>query len=116
MIVAHSLIRASECYYIAIAAVVKSGPHTNIAFELEKVCTQTAQRLSLLSEPLAPKFFDKALFRGFIQKLRERRIVWIDTNGKLDSDTALEDMARDVRVILAREMRHSILKTTRSEQ
>ena len=60
----------------------------------------------------APEFFDKALFRGFIQKLRENRIVWTDDAGKLDYDSALEDMVRDARVILARDVRHSILKIT----
>jgi glycerol-3-phosphate O-acyltransferase len=38
--------------------------------------------------------------------------VWTDDNGKLDYDAALEGMVRDARVILAREMRHSILKIT----
>jgi glycerol-3-phosphate O-acyltransferase len=111
-VIARSLIQAFERYYIAIAALVKSGPHTITAAELENVCTLMAQRLSLLSEPSAPEFFDKALFRGFIQKLREQRVLWTDDNGKLDYDAALEDMVRDARVILAREMRHSILKIT----
>ncbi|MFC0086203.1 glycerol-3-phosphate 1-O-acyltransferase PlsB [Dyella flava] len=111
-VIARNLIQAFERYYIAIAALVKNGPHTVTAAELENICTLTAQRLSLLSEPSAPEFFDKALFRGFIQKLRERRVVWIDENGKLDYDSALEGMVRDARVILAREMRHSILKIT----
>jgi glycerol-3-phosphate O-acyltransferase len=111
-VIARSLIQAFERYYIAIAALVKNGPHTVTAAELENICTLTAQRLSLLSEPSAPEFFDKALFRGFIQKLRERRVMWTDEDGKLDYDAALEDMVRDARVILAREMRHSILKIT----
>ncbi|WP_414648261.1 glycerol-3-phosphate 1-O-acyltransferase PlsB [Dyella sp.] len=111
-VIARSLIQAFERYYIAIAALVKNGPHTITAAELENVCTLTAQRLSLLSEPSAPEFFDKALFRGFIQKLRERRVVWTDDEGKLDYDTVLEGMVRDARVILAREIRHAILKIT----
>jgi glycerol-3-phosphate O-acyltransferase len=111
-VIARSLIQAFERYYIAIAALVKNGPHTITAAELENVCTLMAQRLSLLSEPSAPEFFDKALFRGFIQKLREQRVLWTDDNGKLDYDPALEGMVRDARVILAREMRHSILKIT----
>ncbi|WP_425480251.1 glycerol-3-phosphate 1-O-acyltransferase PlsB [Dyella monticola] len=115
-VIARSLIQAFERYYITIASLVKNGPHTITGAELENVCTLTAQRLSLLSEPLAPEFFDKALFRGFIQKLREHRIVWTDENGKLDYDSALEDMVRDARVILAREMRHAILKITGSEE
>ncbi|HET6553806.1 MAG TPA: glycerol-3-phosphate 1-O-acyltransferase PlsB [Dyella sp.] len=111
-IIARSLIQAFERYYITIAALVKNGPHTLTGAELENACTLTAQRLSLLNELSAPEFFDKALFRGFIQKLRESRIVWTDGAGKLDYDHALEDMVRDARVILSREVRHSILKIT----
>jgi glycerol-3-phosphate O-acyltransferase len=111
-IIARGLIQAFERYYIAIAALVKNGPHTLSSAELENACTLTARRLSLLNELSAPEFFDKALFRGFIQKLRESRIVWTDDDGKLDYDRALEDMVRDARVILAREVRHSILKIT----
>ncbi|KRE85748.1 glycerol-3-phosphate O-acyltransferase [Rhodanobacter sp. Soil772] len=111
-VIARSLIQAFERYYITIAALAKNGPHTMTGAELENACTLTAQRLSLLNELSAPEFFDKALFRGFIQKLRERRIVWTDDDGKLDYDAALEGMVRDARVILSREVRHSILKIT----
>jgi glycerol-3-phosphate O-acyltransferase len=111
-VIARSLIQAFERYYITIAALAKNGPHTMTGAELENTCTLTAQRLSLLNELSAPEFFDKALFRGFIQKLRERRVVWTDDNGKLDYDLALEGMVRDARVILSREVRHSILKIT----
>lgn len=111
-IIARSLIQAFERYYITIAALAKNGQHTLTAAELEKACTLTAQRLSLLNELTAPEFFDKALFRGFIQKLRERRVVWTDEDGKLDYDNALESMVRDARVILSRDLRHSILKIT----
>ncbi|MDE2316703.1 MAG: glycerol-3-phosphate 1-O-acyltransferase, partial [Xanthomonadaceae bacterium] len=111
-VIARSLIQAFERYYITLAALAKNGPHALTAAELENACTLTAQRLSLLSEQAAPEFFDKALFRGFIQKLRERRVVWTDDAGKLDFDNALDEMVRDSRLILSREMRHSILKIT----
>jgi len=111
-VIARSLIQAFERYYITIAALAKNGPHTISGGELEKACTLTAQRLGLLNELSAPEFFDKALFRGFIQKLRERKIVWTDPDGKLDYDSALEDLVRDARVILSRDVRHSILKIT----
>jgi glycerol-3-phosphate O-acyltransferase len=111
-VIARSLIQAFERYYITIAALAKNGPHTLTAAELENACTMTAQRLSLLNELSAPEFFDKALFRGFIHKLREHRVVWTDDDGKLDYVDALEGMVRDARVILSREVRHSILKIT----
>jgi glycerol-3-phosphate O-acyltransferase len=110
--IAHSMLQAFERYYIAIAALVRNGPHTLSSGELENVCTLTAQRLSLLHELNAPEFFDKSLFRGFIQKLRERRVIWPDDNGKLEFDAALEDIVRDAKLILSREIRHGILKLT----
>jgi glycerol-3-phosphate O-acyltransferase len=114
-VIARGLIQAFERYYITLAALAKHGPHTITGAELETACTLTAQRLGLLNELSAPEFFDKALFRGFIQKLREQRIVWTDDAGKLDYDSALEGMVRDAKVILSREVRHSILKITGSD-
>ena len=104
--------QAFERYYIAIAALVKNGPHVLSAGELEKTCILTAQRLGLLQELTAPEFFDKSLFRGFIQKLRERKMLWTDEDGKLDFDPVLNDLVRDARVVLNRDVRHSILKIT----
>jgi glycerol-3-phosphate O-acyltransferase len=111
-LIAHSMLQAFERYYIAIAALVRNGPHTLSGGELENLCALTAQRLTLLHELNAPEFFDKSLFRGFIQKLRERRVIWTDASGKLDFDAALEDVTRDAKVILSREIRHGILKLT----
>ena len=111
-LLAHCLLQAFERYYIAIAALVKNGPNALTAGQLENVCQLAAQRLSLLYQQSAPEFFDKSLFRGFIQKLRERRIVWTDADGKLEFDAVLNDVARDARLILAREVRQSIMKIT----
>jgi glycerol-3-phosphate O-acyltransferase len=111
-LIAHSMLQAFERYYIAIAALVRNGPRTLSATELENLCTLTAQRLTLLHELNAPEFFDRSLFRGFIQKLRERRVIWPDAAGKLDFDSGLEAVARDAKVILSREIRHGILKLT----
>ncbi|MBS0582689.1 MAG: glycerol-3-phosphate 1-O-acyltransferase PlsB [Proteobacteria bacterium] len=111
-VIAQSLLQTIERYYIAIAALVRNGPNTLTAGELENLCTLTAQRLSLLQELNAPEFFDKALFRGFIQKLRERRVIWPDAEGKLEFHADLESIVRDAKLILSREIRHGILKLT----
>ena len=113
---ADNLLPAIERYYIALALLVKNGPRSLTAAELENLCTLSAQRLSLLQELNAPEFFDKALFRGFIQKLRERRVVWSGDDGKLDFDASLAEVAKDARVILSREIRHGILKLTPEKQ
>jgi glycerol-3-phosphate O-acyltransferase len=110
--VAHSLQQAFERYFIAIAVLVKNGPHMLSAGELENLCQMTAQRLSLLYAPAAPEFFDRALFRGFIQKMREIGMVKGDSEGKLDYGEQLDAWAKDARLILGRELRHTILKIT----
>ena len=106
--IGHSLQQAFERYYIAISVLVKNGPGTLGTAELESLCQQAAQRLSLLYAPAAPEFFDKALFRGFIQKLRELKLVWPDENSKLVFDERLDAWAKDAKVILGRELRHTI--------
>ena len=106
--IGHSLQQAFERYYIAISVLVKNGPGVLGATELESLCQQAAQRLSLLYAPAAPEFFDRTLFRGFIQKLREMKLVWRDGNGKLVFDQHLDAWAKDAKVILGRELRHTI--------
>ncbi|AXA85078.1 glycerol-3-phosphate 1-O-acyltransferase [Lysobacter oculi] len=108
----HPLQQAFERYYIAISVLAKNGPGVLSAGELETLCQLAAQRLSLLYAQTAPEFFDKSLFRGFIQKLREMRLVWTDEQGKLVFDERLNQWARDAKVILGRELRHTIEKVS----
>jgi glycerol-3-phosphate O-acyltransferase len=108
--IGHALQQAFERYYIAISVLAKNGPGTLGAGELESLCHLAAQRLSLLYAPAAPEFFDKSLFRVFIQKLKELRLVWPDERSKLVFDERLDAWARDAKVILGRELRHTIEK------
>jgi glycerol-3-phosphate O-acyltransferase len=108
--IGHPLQQAFERYYIAISVLAKNGPGTLGAGELESMCHLAAQRLSLLYAPAAPEFFDRSLFRGFIQKLKELRLVWPDDKSKLLFDQRLDAWARDAKVILGRELRHTIEK------
>ena len=108
----HPLQQAFERYYIAISVLANNGPGTLGASELESLCHLAAQRLSLLYAPAAPEFFDKTLFRSFIQKLRELRLVWPDENSKLVFDQRLDSWAKDATTILGRELRHTIEKVS----
>ncbi len=110
--IGHSLQQAFERYYITISVLVKNGSGTLSTGQLESLCQLAAQRLSLLYAPAAPEFFDKTLFRGFIQKLRELGLVRLDENAKLVFELPLEAWARDARFILGRELRHSIEKVS----
>jgi glycerol-3-phosphate O-acyltransferase len=104
--------QAFERYFIAIATLVRRGPRSISASELESFCQLAAQRLSLLYAPAAPEFFDKTLFRGFIAKLRELNLVWLCPNGKLDFDEALMAWDKDAKIVLGRELRQTITHIT----
>lgn len=108
----HPLQQAFERYYIAISVLAKNGPGTLAAAELESLCHLAAQRLSLLYAPAAPEFFDKSLFRTFIRKLRELKLVSTDENAKLVFDQRLDNWAKDAKTILGRELRHTIEKVS----
>ena len=95
---------------IAVTTLVKNGPLTLSAGELETMCHLAAQRLSLLYAPAAPEFFDKSLFRGFIQTLRDLKMVWPGENGKLDFDERLNAWEKDAKLVLSRELRATISK------
>ena len=110
--IGHPLQQAFERYTIATSVLAKNGSGTLGAGELESLCQLAAQRLSLLYAPAAPEFFDKTLFRGFIQQLRALGLVWPDANGKLAFDERLDAWARDARFILGRELRHTIEKVS----
>ena len=112
-VIANSMMQGFERYYIAMAVLVKNGSGTIGAAELENLCQLTAQRLSLLYGPTAgPEFFDRTLFRSFIATLRELRLVQLDENAKLTFGPELVAWSNDSRLILSRELRHSILKIT----
>ncbi len=110
--IGHPLQQAFERYYIAISVLAKNGPGTLSAGALESLCQLAAQRLSLLYAPAAPEFFDKSLFRVFILKLRELKLVWPDQDSKLVFDQRLDTWAREAKVILGRELRHTIEKVS----
>ncbi|HVF35276.1 MAG TPA: glycerol-3-phosphate 1-O-acyltransferase PlsB [Candidatus Saccharimonadia bacterium] len=111
-VVSQMLTQAFERYYIAVALLSRNGPGTLSASELENLCHLTAQRLALLFERTAPEFFDRNLFRSFINTLKERKFVWLDDAGKLAFSDTLGVIAKDAKLILSRELRHSILKLT----
>jgi len=106
----HTLLHTIERYYICITVLVRSGPGSLTASELENLCHLTAQRTSLLQELTGPEFFDKTLFRGFIQRLRELDVVSTDTDGKLHFGELLIGALDDARHILSRDIRYGILK------
>ncbi len=113
-VLAQATIQTIERYYLAIALLLRSGESTLSPDALEQRCVAMAQRMSMLYGLAAPEFFDRAMFRDFIELLRLRGVVRQDGEGRLTYDDALVAVADDARVVLSEQIRNSILQVTHS--
>ncbi len=108
-LLARTIIQMLERFYMAAALLLNNPNGSLTAEELEGLCTVMAQRLSILHGLNAPEFFDKALFRQFIQRLTELEVLSINEAGRLHFQPGLEDIAESTaRRVLSAEMRLSI--------
>ncbi|MBP6514425.1 MAG: glycerol-3-phosphate 1-O-acyltransferase PlsB, partial [Steroidobacteraceae bacterium] len=82
-VLAQGTVQMIERYYLAIAILLKAGPDALTPDGLEQRCVTMAQRMALLYGLAAPEFFDKAMFRAFIDLLRRRGVVTTAAGGRL---------------------------------
>ncbi len=74
-LLAEATIQTIERYYLVIALLLQAGSGTIGQEALEQRCHLMAQRMSLLYGLNSPEFFDKSLFRNFIELLCRRDVV-----------------------------------------
>jgi glycerol-3-phosphate O-acyltransferase len=113
-LLAQSSIQIVERYYLAIALLLQAGSGVITQDALEQRCHLMAQRMSLIHGLNSPEFFDKSLFRSFIDLLRRRLVVQADAAGNLTYGEALLAVAADAQLVLSEQIRHSILQVTLS--
>jgi glycerol-3-phosphate O-acyltransferase len=111
-LLAQSTLQTIERYYLTIALLLRAGSGQLTQATLEERCQLMAERMSLLYGFDSPEFFDRSLFRNFIDLLRERGVVRTTGEGKLEFDDVLTRVAADAQVVLNEEIRHSILQVT----
>lgn len=108
-LLARSVAQTLQRFYMAISLVLNAGQKQLTAEELENLCTIMAQRLSILHGLNAPEFFDKSLFRHFIQTLLDEDVLRKDENGKLSYHELLGELAEGAaKRVLPAEIRLSI--------
>lgn len=101
-----------ERYYLTIALLLKAGSGRVTQESLENQCQLMAQRMSLLYELNSPEFFDKALFKNFIDLLRARNVVGTNAEGKITFTELLLAVSADAQLVLHEQIRNSILQVT----
>ncbi len=99
-----------ERYYMTVAILVRNGSGTLSSGQLENLCHLCAERLSIMYSRNSPDFFDRALFKGFIRKLRDYDILGTNEEGKLTFGEQLVDVIEDAKGVLSKEVRHTILQ------
>lgn len=115
-ILANSVKHSLERYYMTAALLLKHGPGQLDQSELENLCHLMAQRLSLLHEFNAPEFFDKSLFKNFIQNLKKSGLVWSDDEGHLVYDDRIVEFTTESWHLLGSDIRLTIRQVTESEE
>jgi glycerol-3-phosphate O-acyltransferase len=101
-----------ERYYLAIALLLKAGSGKVSQEALEQQCHLMAQRMSLLYELNSPEFFDKSLFKNFLDLLRTRGVLGVNGEGRLTYTDLLFAVADDAQLVLHEQIRNSILQVT----
>jgi glycerol-3-phosphate O-acyltransferase len=109
---AQATIQTLERYYLAIALLLQAGSDVITQSALEERCHLMAQRMSVLYGMNSPEFFDKSLFRNFIDLLRQRQVIQNSPAGKLLFGEALLGVVEDAQGVLSEQIRHSILQVT----
>ena len=111
-LLAEATIQTLERYYLVVALLLQAGPGKISQAALEERCHLMAQRMSVLYGMNSPEFFDKSLFRNFIDLLRRRNVVQTSDDGNLVYGEPLLGVAADAQFVLSEQIRHSILQVT----
>jgi glycerol-3-phosphate O-acyltransferase len=111
-VLAQVTVQIIERYYLVIAVLLKSGSGRIGQDALESQCQLMAQRMSLLQELNSPEFFDRALFKNFIDLLRARQVLGVNAEGRLTYTDMLTAVADDAQLVLHEQIRNSVLQAT----
>ncbi len=111
-LLAEATIQTIERYYLVIALLLQAGSGAISQEALEQRCHLMAQRMSLLYGLNSPEFFDKSLFRNFIDLLCLRQVVQKSATGELQFAEPLLGVAADAQIVLSEQIRHDILQVT----
>jgi glycerol-3-phosphate O-acyltransferase len=108
-LLSRTITQTLQRFYMAISLLLNSGQGSLTAGELVDLCTVMAQRLSILHGLNAPEFFDKSLFRHFIQTLLGQGVLQAGEGDRLGYHPQLGEVAEGVaRRVLPPEIRLSI--------
>jgi glycerol-3-phosphate O-acyltransferase len=116
LMLGQSMVPMLQRFYLAIAILVGNGSGSLSRRQLEVMCEQSAERLSMIYGLHSPDFFNKTLFHDFIHMLHDLDVLRKNSDGMIEFDKDLTNIGVDARLVLGEEIRHSILSLTATEQ
>ena len=111
-VMSRSIVQTLERFYMVISLLMRNGSGNIEREALENQGRVLAQRLSIIHGLNAPEFFDKSLFRSFIEQLKVNGILEISLTNKLIFGEEINQVAEQAHLLLTTEIRHSIHQTT----
>lgn len=112
MLLSQCAMPALQRYYMASVILARQGSGKLSQSELEQTCEACAERLGIMYGIRSPDFFDRKLFRSFVQTLRDMDQVHEDSNGLLhfeaSFEASLQSLDEQASILLDEQIRHSI--------
>ena len=97
-----------ERFYLTVLLLKQNGAGFFTRFELEKAAAEMAEKLSRLNGLNSPEFFDKVLFKGFIEMLYKEGIIWANDKGKLTFGKVLNAIIDDAGLVMSQQVRKNV--------
>lgn len=110
---ANIMLPTLERYLITLSVLVRLGSGQCSQTILENQSQQMAQRLSLLNGLDAPEFFDKSLFKTFIQTMKLKKVLTVNSEGNLEFDERIQTVIGLAESVLPNDVWYSIYQVTR---
>ncbi len=112
LMLGQSMVPMLQRFYLVVAILVGNGSGKLSRAQLETMCQQSAERLSMIYGLHSPDFFSKTLFHDFIKMLQEQDVLRRNGDGLIEFDDDIQSIGTDARLVLGEEIRHSILSLT----
>ena len=114
-VLSKAVVQTLERFYMTVSLLISNGSDVIEQKDLENQARDLAQRLSIIYGLNAPEFFDKTLFKCFIEQLRKNGLVTISPTKKLVFDNNIQRIEYEAYKVLGLEVRHSIQQATYSK-
>ena len=108
MLLAQSIMPALQRYYLTAVILGRKGSGQLKQSELEMLCEQCAERLAIMHGLRSPDYFERKLFKSFVQTLKDQNFLEVDEDGLLHFLANIGAVEQEASLLLEEQIRHSV--------